>query len=65
METHKVKEHRFAIKISINYMWEYSPDLIKLEKLKEKKQKYDQEIADHKKALSKLEATFKQVSALI
>ena len=47
------------------YMWEYSPDLIKLEKLKEKKHKYDTEIMEHKKALVKVEATFKQVSSLL
>lgn len=46
-------------------MWEYSTDLIKLEELKEKKERYDYEIIEHKNCLTKLEATFKQVSSIL
>ena len=34
--------------LTIEYMWEYSPDRIKLEQLKEKQLKYENEIREHK-----------------
>jgi hypothetical protein len=54
-----VPEKGLSLNLSIEYLWKYSPDQLKLNQLKEKQDKLENEVKEHKQTLKKVEAKLK------
>lgn len=55
---------QIEIRLCIEYMWEYSPDMLKLDELRLKQTKQEEKIREYNEAIMKLESTLRQVKAL-